>query len=232
MVNNPLVSIVIPAYNMEKFIFDAIVSCLNQTYQNREIIVIDDGSIDGTKSVVGEFGKSVSYYYQNNTGVSAARNHGIRKAKGSYVSFLDADDIWLPAKLEKQISAIKINPSIKAMSCGYAIMDETGKILMPGLIRFNYKCKEELYRALSICQIIPGSSSGIIAEKKCIEKAGSFYEKLFIGEDWDMWLRIANIVQIHFIEDVLVFLRAREKKMFRDRSTMKWHKWNKLSKEQ
>ena len=172
MVNYPLVSIVIPAYNMERFISDAIVSCLNQTYENREIIVIDDGSRDGTKRIVKEFGQAVFYHYQPNTGVSAARNHGIRCAKGKFISFLDADDIWLPDKLKKQIAAIKDNPSIKAISCGYAIMDETGTITMGGLLRANYKSREEHYKALSISQVIPGSSSGLLAERQCIQKAG------------------------------------------------------------
>ena len=81
--------------------------------------------IDGTKRIVKEFGQAVFDDYEPNTGVSAARNHGIRRAKGKFISFLDADDIWFPDKLRKQIAAIKDNPSIKAISCGYAIMDET-----------------------------------------------------------------------------------------------------------
>jgi glycosyltransferase involved in cell wall biosynthesis len=197
---------------MQEFIGDAIISCLNQTYQKIEVIVIDDGSEDDTKHIVSEFGKPVYYYYKKNAGVSAARNFGINQAKGQYISFLDADDIWFPSKLEKQIEAIKSNNSIKAISCGYSIMDDNGRVTMQGLIRGNYKNRRLQHRDLSICQLVPGSASGLLAESCCIKRAGKFDEMLFIAEDWDMWLRITEFEQIYYIEDILVIIRTRKKK--------------------
>ena len=196
---------------MDQYVSDAIASCLNQTYDNREIIVIDDGSKDNTRRVVSRFGKAVSYYYQRNSGVSAARNLGIKKAKGHYISFLDADDIWLPSKLERQIAAINNNPSIRAISCGYIFMNENGKIIKKRVVRANYKNRKDQYRAISIWQLIPGSSSGMLLQRECFHKAGLFDEALFIGEDWDMWIRIAEFSQIHYIEDVLAIFRIRER---------------------
>jgi glycosyltransferase involved in cell wall biosynthesis len=197
---------------MERFISDAIISCLNQRYEAREIIIIDDGSRDETSSVVSKFGRLVTYQYQQNSGVSSARNRGIEVSRGDYVAFLDADDIWLPEKLERQVVAIRNDSAIKAISCGYSIMDEEGKLIMPGLVRANYKNKEALNRVLSICQLIPGSASGLLVERECLSAAGKFDERFFIGEDWDLWLRIAGSQKIHFIEEVLVILRARRKK--------------------
>lgn len=208
----PLISIVIPAYNMAEYISDALISCINQTYQNIEIIVIDDGSKDKTKEVIKKFQKSLSYHYQENMGVSVARNHGINIAKGEFVAFLDADDIWMPTKIEAQIDIIEKNNDLKAVSCGYGIMDEAGKILMPGLIRANYKSRDHLYKALSICQLIPGSASGVLVERKFLNEVGLFNEQLFIGEDWDLWLRIVEKTNIYFINKILVYLRSRTKK--------------------
>lgn len=106
----PKVSIIIPTYNSAKYIHDAIESVLNQTYQDFEIIVMDDGSIDNTKKVLRSYieSKKIRYFYQKNKGPSAARNKGIREAKGEYIAFLGADDIWHKKKLEKSINFMNI----------------------------------------------------------------------------------------------------------------------------
>lgn len=108
----PLVSVIIPAYNSAKFAAKAVESVLAQTYQNYELIVIDDGSTDNTKEVLNRFAGRVNYIFQENRGPSAARNMGIKVAQGEYICFLDADDTWLPMKLEVQLAFMKNNRGI------------------------------------------------------------------------------------------------------------------------
>ena len=205
--DNPLISVIIPAYNMADYLPDTIQSVLDQSYKNTEIIVIDDGSTDNTQEVIKRFKQDVSYYYQDNSGPSASRNRGLEIAKGKYVAFLDADDLWLPNKLEMQVSNILSDPNIGIVGCGYSISDADGKTIRLNVVRKNYKNHEKLLMALSIYQIIPGSSSGVLIPKECFEKVGVFDVSLKIGEDWDMWLRIAKEYKVVFVEDVLVIIR-------------------------
>jgi glycosyltransferase involved in cell wall biosynthesis len=107
---NPLVSVVIPVYNGEKYLHEAIESVLAQTYPNTEIIVIDDGSTDRSAEIAQKLSSVVKYHYQSNAGTGAARNHGVEVARGSFFSFLDADDLWLQDKLNIQMSALRNKP--------------------------------------------------------------------------------------------------------------------------
>jgi glycosyltransferase involved in cell wall biosynthesis len=120
LMNTPVVSVIIPAYNCELFLADTISSVLNQSFRNFEIIVINDGSTDNTARIAENFVKSgkVKILHQNNSGVSAARNRGAEVANGKYLAFLDSDDIWLPDNLIEKLGALKDNPS-----CGLAHAD-------------------------------------------------------------------------------------------------------------
>jgi glycosyltransferase involved in cell wall biosynthesis len=104
----PTVSVIIPTYNRANYICEAIDSILAQTYADYEIIVVDDGSTDGTRQALQRWidDGTICYYYQENRGESAARNHGIRKARGQYIAFLDSDDLFLPTKFEKQVACL------------------------------------------------------------------------------------------------------------------------------
>ena len=110
--NNPLVSIVIPAWNAERYIKEAVDSALNQTYPSTEVIVVDDGSIDGTRAILEPYlaTKRIIYIYQVNKGLAGARNTGIRAASGEYIALLDSDDLFLPQKIEKQALVLKEHP--------------------------------------------------------------------------------------------------------------------------
>src|SRR5215212_11526906 len=101
---NPLVSVVIPTYNRRRLVVEAVESALAQTYRPLEILVVDDGSTDGTEAELHRFGSAVRYLKQPNQGAAAARNRGIRAATGELVAFLDSDDLWAPAKIEKQVA--------------------------------------------------------------------------------------------------------------------------------
>ncbi|HBB32699.1 MAG TPA: glycosyltransferase family 2 protein [Cyanobacteria bacterium UBA8803] len=112
MSNINLVSVIIPVYNCDRYLAEAIESVLNQTYQPLEVIVIDDGSTDGSAEVAKSFHPSVRYYYQPQSGAGAARNYGIDLAQGSFLAFLDADDIWVPDKLTQQMEVLENEPQV------------------------------------------------------------------------------------------------------------------------
>jgi glycosyltransferase involved in cell wall biosynthesis len=144
--SNPLVSVIIPVYNAELYLEDSINSVLTQTYQPLEIIIINDGSTDGSEKVARKFAQQTSYFYQSNQGAAAARNHGIKKSNGDFLTFLDADDLWEPDKIRKQMDILEkdagmdmvfgnvfqfISQDIKSVS--RIKLDEADKIL-PGYI--------------------------------------------------------------------------------------------------
>ena len=203
---SPLISVIIPTYNHGEFIEESIKSALAQTYKNIEIIVVDDGSIDDTPRIIEGLGGQVSYYYQTNKGQSAARNLGINKAKSEFLAFLDADDVWLRNKLDLQIKELQNNPRVGMVACGAELMDESGNFIA-NYVPKNFTNHDNLLKALYIGQIIPGSASGVLVRKQCFETVGYFDERIKIGPDWDMWLRIAKQFEIYFIEEPLILIR-------------------------
>src|SRR2546428_514370 len=122
----PLISIIIPTYNSGRFVAQAVQSVLKQTYRCYEILVVDDGSTDETKDVLSKFGNCIKYIYQENRGPSAARNVGIKVARGKYVCFLDADDMWVPNKLKVQLAFIERDDGIGLVFSDHEEFDAEG----------------------------------------------------------------------------------------------------------
>lgn len=205
----PLVSVVIPTYNMAEYINEAVDSVLNQTYKSIEVIVIDDGSKDNTKEVLKRYDSAIKYIYQENKGASAARNTGVRISKGEFIAFLDADDIWLSGKLSEQMKLILSDNSIGLVSCsGYEIGEE-GKVIRL-FQKTDYASKGKLLKMLCLKNIISGGSEALV-RKECFDKVGRYDESLVssLAEDWDLWLRIAPLYNIRFISIPLVKIRVR-----------------------
>ena len=121
------VSVIIPAYNGEHYIEEAIASVLAQTYTDNEIIVVDDCSTDRTPQIVKQYGERIEYFSQTNKGVAASRNLGLTKAKGEYIAFLDQDDVFLPYKLASQVALLEQNSSLGIVNSGWQIVDRHGK---------------------------------------------------------------------------------------------------------
>lgn len=207
MRGKPTVSVVIPSFNMARFVRDAVESALNQTYTDFELIVVDDGSNDDTEHILQPYRGRICYFKQANSGVSAARNRGIELARGQYVAFLDADDLWLPDKLELQMQAFDRQKDLALVACGYSVRRSDGKTVMRNVVRKNYPTRTELFKALSICQLIPGCASGVMIKKKCFSEVGVFDTTLMMGEDWDMWLRVISQYGAYFVERILVVIR-------------------------
>lgn len=196
-----LVSIIMPAHNSASYIADSINSLLSQTYNNMEIIIVDDGSTDNTAVLISGIANqsiSVRYIYQKNLGPSAARNRGIKEARGEFIAFLDADDICMPDRIEQQMKALMAEPDAGLVFCRMnsmaAAKEIKGKNFIKKLLIRNYI----------------GSASVVMVKKECFDKVGLFDETLAVAEDWDMWLRIARRFDCSYIDKPLVKMRLRE----------------------
>lgn len=199
------VSVIIPTYNYARYINQAIRSVLSQSFHDLEIIIVDDGSIDGTKDVVSTFKDSrITYIYQNNRGISSARNIGIGFSSGEYIGFLDADDLWMPEKLEIQLSLFKTKPSIGLIYTGYIVIDEAGTCIA---IRIAQPIEGDLVSQLILGNIVSGSATTSLVRRACFDQVGLLDENLTSCEDWDMWLRIARISDFACIEQPLAKIR-------------------------
>jgi glycosyltransferase involved in cell wall biosynthesis len=199
-------SVIIPVYNGSLYILEAVKSVLSQTYTDYEIIVVDDGSTDDTRLLLEKFGDKLRYIYQQNQGPSAARNNGIKASKGRYIAFLDADDIWLETKLERQIVLLEENETLGITSCGTVLVDANSNEFprAKGDLAFDKDCvRQEL-----IIRNVIGSPSSVIVRKECFEKVGLFDESLRGGEDKDMWFRTVEHFAVSILEECLVKYRV------------------------
>jgi len=200
----PWVSIIIPTYNRRDFLREAIRSVLEQSFRDFELIVVDDGSDDGTREMIQrEFPGLLTYLYQENQGVSRARNRGLKLAQGEFMAFLDSDDLWLPRKLERQMAFMQSHP--KAQIC------YTDEIWIRRGVRVNPKKKHAKYsgwiypRCLPLCIISPSSA---LMRRGLLEEVGGFDEELPVCEDYDLWLRISARHPIHFLPEKLIVKRG------------------------
>lgn len=197
--NFPLISIIIPTFNRADWIEAAIESILMQTFQNFELLVIDDGSTDNTQKIVSRCDEKIKYYFQKNKGPSAARNYGIKKAKGKYICFLDSDDRWVVNKLETQVNLVAADPNIKICY--------TDEIWIRSGVRVNQKIIHKKYsgwiyqHCLPLCIISPSS---VMIHRELFDKVGLFDEDLIVCEDYDLWLRVSSFYPIAFIEQSLI----------------------------
>jgi tetratricopeptide (TPR) repeat protein len=189
---NPLVSVIIPNYNHARYLGDAIRSVLNQDYRNFEIIVVDDGSTDNSCEVAEQFSDKINYVYQKNAGLSAARNAGMRIAKGSLIGVLDADDIYEPVFLDTLVDALKSDPDADGVYCGYQFVDQDNNLLPQ--IENRPVPSEELYDALLDGNFFVPES--IFLRRYVYDDVGLFDEALRACEDWDVWLRVTKKYRI------------------------------------
>tara|TARA_Y100000590_G_scaffold341642_1_gene389878 strand:+ start:93 stop:914 length:822 start_codon:yes stop_codon:yes gene_type:complete len=192
------VSVIIPTYNRRLFLSKAIDSVLNQTYQDLELIIIDDGSSDKSIEYIKKKYGKIKVLKQYNKGVSSARNKGIKVASNNWIAFLDSDDRWDPKKIEKQINYLIENPKFKIC--------HTDEIWIRNGVRVNQHKKHKKYggfifkKCIDLCRISPSS---VIIHKDVFKKIGLFNEKLPVCEDYDLWLRITAKFPVLFLDDKL-----------------------------
>ncbi|MCY4062482.1 MAG: glycosyltransferase [Chloroflexi bacterium] len=209
MQSNPLVSIVIPTYNRRQFVADAIESCLAQTYGNCEIIVVDDGSSDGTESYLqGRYGDRVRYVYQDNQGPGIARNRGVDVAVGEIIHFLDADDQLHERKIEIGLEVFRRQPDVSVIYTHYQQVagDGSTPVSTGPFEGYSDEVYCELLRQTG-CRILTSSS---MFRSAALRAVGGFADdvKFRSAEDWDLFLRLALRFRFHGIDEPLVYRRV------------------------
>ena len=196
----PRVSVIIPAHNAERDIADAVRSVLDQTCPDFEIIVVDDGSSDGTLAALQPFGSRVRAHSQQNAGVSAARNAGALLATGEWLAFLDADDLWMPAKLQHQLALatpMSFTDRLNIGARGDLPVLQSESTPMRGGDIFVALMRESNFI----------TTSSVMIRKDVFDALGGFSPELRTAEDWDLWLRVAARHEIGFVPEPLVQYR-------------------------
>lgn len=200
----PMISVIIPAYNAEKTIKKTIESVFNQTFTNFELIIINDGSTDSTLDVVSNLKDyRIKVFSHANSGPNRTRNRGISQASGEYISFLDADDLWTPDKLEAQLKALQANPEAAVAYSWTNWIDEAGQYLHKGSYS---RATGDVYLQLLLLDFI-GSGSNPLICARALAEVGGFDETLVAGQDWDMWLRLAARYQFAVVTSPKVLYR-------------------------
>jgi glycosyltransferase involved in cell wall biosynthesis len=205
---SPIVSVVIPCFNYGRFLRDAVASVRSQTFAEHEIIVVDDGSTDDTEDVARELGAAIRYLCQSNQGPAAARNTGIAAARGRYIGFLDADDMWHPEKLARQVPILDARPEVVLVYADSTYFDSaTGCEVGRHRDRFAHYEGRVLGRLVEAGNFIPSPTP--LVRRAILEDVGGFDASLrgMPTEDWDLWVRVAARGEVAYIDESLARYR-------------------------
>jgi glycosyltransferase involved in cell wall biosynthesis len=199
-----IVSIIIPTYNRGKQVCNAIESAINQTYKKLDIIVIDDGSNDDTKSILERYRNQVKYFNIKRSGVSEARNYGIERCNGKYVAFLDSDDTWHKSKIKKQLDFFKKNEDFGMVLCDCYFVGKNRKSVIKSERRNDLKKDGMIIKDVLLNPTLIPSTA--LIKREVLDKVGWFDSNLDTAEDLDMHLRIATSYKIGLLEEALVYI--------------------------
>ncbi len=206
------IDVIIPAFNAEKYIAEALQSIQQQTLPVSNIIIADDGSTDKTSEIIDKFKESddrILHLKLIHKGVSAARNAGIEASSATYIAFMDADDIWLSEKLEKQIDVFeKADSETGFVHSSYFVIDEEGNNVQNAYVTPPQKKGDIFLLLLFESYVLSGSASSVIIRRDILDKVGYFDERLYYGEDWDLWLRLAKTSNVDFTPEAVVGIRV------------------------
>ena len=234
---NPLVSVVIPAYNCAPFISETLESVYRQTYTNLEIVLVDDGSTDDTPSALAPHMDRIRYLYQENKGTAAARNAGIQMAKGDLIAFLDNDDLWFPEKIDLQVRVLQEHPE-----CGLVFTDgkeiDGSRVLRDSLMANHLQSWIDqrddqdsrvmhgwLFNELITLNFIC-SASGVMVRKQSVKRIGGFDERIAIADDYDLYLRMARLYPMAYLRPCLYVWRYRKESQSGSRNNRQY-RWTK-----
>jgi glycosyltransferase involved in cell wall biosynthesis len=218
----PRVSVVVPSYNAASYLPDSIESVIAQTYTGWELVIVDDGSTDDTPSVIRPYAERLQdklrYVYQSNRGLPAARNTGIRNARGEFIALLDADDVYLPSRLERGVALMDSDPEIGLLHARVARIDARNVVVSKPVHRAKYLSGNIAHhvftrRAHLLCPTI-------LFRKSCVDQVGFFDETMRATEDRDLWFRIAEHYRVGYIDEILAYYRLSPGAMSRDLQRM------------
>lgn len=216
--SNPTVSVVIPSYNHEKYVKETIDSILNQTFQDFEIVITDDGSSDATVDRIKEYTdpRIRLFMFENNKGHCKTLNHCIKNSKGKYIAYMSSDDIWELEKLEKQVNYLKTNPDVQAVFSKVRIIDEEGNQFQ-NKEHFFYSIFDQenklhhewlrhfFYEGNSLCH------PSVLLRREVYDAVGLYNERVSLNPDFDMWIKLClNQFKIHILDDKLIKFRVRD----------------------
>ena len=198
---NPLISCIIPVFNGERYLGEALDSILAQTYRPIEIIVIDDGSTDGTGELIARYGDRIRYFRQNNEGAPTARNAGLSAARGAFVAFLDSDDLWHPEKLERQMARFEARPELD--------------LCVTNLQRFwipELETERKRFQDHRLAEVLPGYiTQTLLARRNLFDSVGLFNTSRRVGDPMDWFLRASEQEAVmELLPDLLVYQRLHE----------------------
>ena len=215
------VSVVVPNYNYGHYLENAIDSVLSQSYEELELIIVDDGSTDDTRSLIHKFSDPrIFWYFQGHKGISAARNFGIHQARGEYIAFLDADDFWAPTKIEEQVKSLRFQNELGLIYSGFFLIDQDGQVIAK---RSPVKVINPPLKMLLLGNIISGSSTTAFVPRQVFDIVGEFDEQIKGAEDWDMWIRISEKFSILAIDKPLAFIRLHSQNTTSNIDSMDFH---------
>lgn len=204
------VSVIIPTYNRARYVIEALESVLNQTYQNLEVIIVDDGSTDKTREVLGPYlvDDRITYIYKENGGPASARNFGLTNSTGEYIAFLDSDDLWLPEKIFYQVECFKTHGDVGIVFTDALAFGEKLGPVDAARAEFRFRYHDPSFKLLLWGNFMPTPT--VMLRRACIEKVGLFDESPDLrigGEDYVLWLRIARVFKIGHLNKILTKIR-------------------------
>lgn len=202
---------VIPAYNAAAYVAGAVDSVLAQSFRDLEVVVVDDGSSDETPAILGGYDRPVRCVRQDNRGVASARNRGIEEGRGRFVAFLDADDLWRPEKLERQLGALRARPGHRACASAFTVVD----VGLTPLEVHRIEPREPGLLDLLLRGNVIGTPSTVLCERSLLAEAGGFDPALSQCADWELWIRLRTRTAFVCLDEPLAIYRRHAGNMSR-----------------
>lgn len=205
---SPRVSVLIPSYNHARFLPATLQSVFDQTYTDYEIVVVDDGSTDGSVELLRSYGDRIRLFTQQNRGTYPTLNRCVAESRGEYLAILNSDDLWAPTKLEKQVAFLDAHPQVGLVHTGGHFIDAGGRILSTNPLGFPWPRTPTgniIELLVRYNRIVPSSA---VLRRECFERVGGFREDLYGLGDWEMWLRVALEYDIGYIDEPLTLYRV------------------------
>lgn len=212
--DTPLVSVILPTHNRLAYLREAIATVLAQDYPNIELIVIDDGSTDGTQTAMFSFHHPrVHYHALPNRGASSARNTGIRLARGELIALLDSDDLWHEQKISAQVRQFQAQPALGLLATNFKYVDADKHTVSDPAKPHGYQVKDFIGDILDIA--FPMATSTMMMRRTVFDTAGLFDDTLRLAEDLDMWIRIGLAYPVAYLDQVLASVRLHDAHLMR-----------------